>query len=100
MSDNNLSFEQIISAMPEEAMMFPYQHKRKSELADANKQLISPEKQKFYLAFYTKAAYEHVGFSSFSPENQEKFKSEIEKLYANIQQDRPQGEFLSELASK
>jgi hypothetical protein len=100
MFDEDVSFEQIISEVSDNDMMLPYRHERRSELVDANRQLISPEKQKFYLAFYAKAAYEHVGFSSFSLDNQEKFKSEIEKLYSGIRQDRPQGQFLRELVSK
>jgi hypothetical protein len=100
MSDINWSFEQIISSISEQDMMLPYQRKSKSELEDENKQLISPQTQKFYLAFYAKAAYEHVGFASFDAANQEQFKSQIERLYATIRQERPQGEFLKELAEK
>ena len=96
----NLSFEQILATISDNEMMTDYQYKNKSELDKDNLQAISPEKQKFYLAYYASAAYEHVGFEKFSKENQEKFKTEIEQLYANINFDRPQGEFLSELASK
>ena len=89
----NLSFEQILATISDNEMMTDYQYKNKSELDKDNLQAISPEKQKFYLAYYASAAYEHVGFEKFSKENQEKFKTEIEQLYANINFDRPQGEF-------
>lgn len=100
MTDNNLSFEEIISSISDDEMMAPYQYKHNSELTEDNLQSISPEKQRFYLAFYAKATYEHVGFDGFSQENQEKFKEQIERLFANINQNRPQGEFLNELAEK
>lgn len=98
MNDNNLSFEEIVSLISDNEMMAPYQYKNKSELNEDNLHLIPPEKQRFYLAFYAKAAYEHVGFEGFSPENKEKFKVQIEQLYKNINSNRPQGEFLTELA--
>ena len=100
MTDNNLSFEQILATVSDNEMMADYQYKSKSELEADNLQAIPKEKQRFYLAYYASAAYEHVGFEKFSKENQENFKKEIEQLYANINFDRPQGEFLSELASK
>lgn len=100
MNNNNLSFEEIISSISDDEMMAPYQYKSNAELRENNLQLISPEKQRFYLAFYARATYEHVGFDGFSSENQEKFKTQIEQLYSNIEQDRPQGEFLNELAEK
>ena len=100
MAYDNLSFEQIISGISDSEMMASYQYKSKDELEKDNNKLISPETQCFYLAFYAKAAFEHVGFDGFSKENQEKFKSQIEQLYANIGQDRSQGDFLTELAEK
>ena len=94
------TFEEIISSISDKEMMTPYQARSREELNKDNLQLISPEQQRFYLAFYARATYEHVGFEGFAPENQEKFKAQIEQLYANINQDRPQGEFLNELALK
>ncbi len=100
MVDKDLSFDEIISSISDDEMMAPYQYKNNSELNENNSQPISPETQRSYLAFYAKAAYEHVGFDGFSQENQENFKATIEQLYANIEQPRPQGEFLEELAQK
>lgn len=100
MVENNLSFEAIVSSISDNEMMAPYQYKSNSELREDNLHLISPEKQRFYLAFYAKAAYEHVGFERFTPENQEKFKAQIEQIYASISSNRLQGEFLNELAEK
>lgn len=100
MYDNSSSFEQIISTISDDEMMAPYQYRNKSELNEDNMLPISPEKQRFYLAFYAKAAYEHVGFNSFSKENQKKFKTQIEQIYASITQNRTQGDFLNELATR
>lgn len=100
MSDNRLSFEQIISTISDAEMMASYPRKNRADLDTDNQQQISPEKQRFYLAFYAKAAYEHIGFDGFSKQNQENFKTQIENLYASISQNRPQGEFLNNLAQK
>lgn len=100
MSDNRLSFEQIISTISDAEMMVSYPRKNKADLDTDNQKQISPEKQRFYLAFYAKAAYEHVGFDGFSKQNQENFKTQIENLYASISRNRPQGEFLNNLAQK
>lgn len=100
MSDNRLSFEQIISTISDAEMMASYPRKNRADLDTDNQQQISPEKQRFYLAFYAKAAYEHVGFGNFSQQNQENFKAQIENLYANINGDRQQGEFLHDLVAK
>lgn len=100
MTKDYLSFEQITATISDAEMMAPYPRKSKTELNTDNQKQISPEKQRFYLAFYAKAAYEHVGFDSFSKQNQENFKAQIENLYANIKVDRQQGEFLHDLAVK
>lgn len=97
---NLMSFDQIISCVPDEMMMAPYVSKNSLQLKEDNALLISPEKQRYYLAFYARAAYEHVNFEKFSLENQTKFKSEIEQIFANIKQDCLQGEFLSELGAR
>lgn len=100
MVKDNLSFEQIISTISDTEMMAHYPRKNKAELDNDNQKMISPEKQRFYLAFYAKAAYEHVGFDGFSKQNQENFKTSVENLYANIKGDRQQGEFLHDLTAK
>ena len=94
------TFDEIISSVSDNEMMAHYQPRRREELNEDNLQLISPEKQRFYLAFYARAAHEHVGFEAFDKENQEQFKMQIEQLYANISQDRPQGEFLHDLVGQ
>ena len=100
MTKDYLSFEQITATISDAEMMAPYPRKSKTELNTDNQKQISPEKQRFYLAFYAKAAYEHVGFGNFSQQNQENFKAQIENLYANINGDRQQGEFLHDLVAK
>lgn len=100
MSEDNLSFEQILSGISDKEMMTPYLSRKSSQIEENNNLKISPEQQRFYLAFYARAAYEHVDFAKFSPENQTKFKSEIEQLYADIKSPRLQGDFLHEMADK
>ena len=100
MGTDNLSFEQIISSISDEEMMTPYPYRSKEELDKDNQQPIAPEKQRFYLAFYARAAYEHVGFDGFDKENQDNFKKQIEQMYADISQDRIQGAFLNEMAER
>ena len=95
-----LSFNEITNSISNKEMMEHYSPRSRSQLLEDNLELISAKKQRFYLAFYAKAAYEHIDFDKFSTENQEKFKSEIERLYADIGVDLPQGEFLKELADK
>ncbi len=95
-----LSFEQILETVSDAEMMQQYQPRSKLQLQEDNQQNISGDRQRFYLAYYAKAVFEHIGFDKFSPENQQSFKLEIEKLYAGINADRPQGEFLQEMAER
>ena len=97
---HRLTFEEIIETVSLQDMMRSYQPCSKAQLDEDNQKALSPDQQKFYLAYYAKASYEHVGFEHFSSENQEKFKSEIEKIYASINAERPQGEFLHDMAER
>lgn len=98
----SLSFAHIIDTISEDQMINLINSNpalSSNQLIENNKQSLSPDSQKLYLAFYAKAAYEHVGFSGFSEDNQAKFKSTIEKLYSEIQEEIPQGEFLKKMTS-
>ncbi len=95
-----LNFEQIIETVSDAEMMQQYQSRSKVQLHEDNQKNISADIQRFYLAYYAKAAFEHVGFDKFSLEHQQSFKAEIEKLYAGINTDRPQEEFLREMAER
>lgn len=95
-----LTFEQIIETVSDAEMVQQYQPLSKSQLQEDNQKNISDDLQRSYLAYYAKAAFEHVGFDKFSPANQQSFKSEIEKLYAGINADCPQGEFLQEMSER
>ena len=92
------SFDDIIQSVPIEKMLELYPHRSLQECASANDTIISPETQKFYLAYYARAAYEHVGFEQFSDENKLKFKKSIENIYAGIGGDKKQADFLKDLA--
>ena len=100
MSGKRLSFEQITASISDEEMMKPYQAAGKAQAAENDLRPLTPEQQRFYLAFYARAAREHVSFESFSAENQAKFKSAIEQMYADISSVRKQGEFLREMIEK
>lgn len=95
MDSQQLSFDQIISSLSYEDMTKPYPDSQ--NLREENNQAITPALQRFYLAFYAKAAHEHVNFEKFSPQNQACFKRAIEKMYAAIHTDRIQGDFLREI---
>lgn len=98
----SLSFAHIIDTISEDQMINLIDSNpalSRNQLIENNKQLLSTASQKLYLAFYAKAAYEHVGFSGFSEENQANFKSSIEKLYSEIQEEIPQGDFLKKMTS-
>lgn len=95
-----LSFDQILQTVSDADMMKPYPAKSPDQLRQDNLKDISPETQRFYLAFYARAAFEHVGFDGFSAENQSRFKSEIEQMYADATTPRKQGDFLTEMADR
>lgn len=95
-----LSFDQILQTVSDADMMKPYPAKSPDQLRRDNLKDISPETQRFYLAFYARAAFEHVGFDGFSAENQSRFKSEIEQMYADATTPRKQGNFLTEMADR
>jgi len=95
-----LTFEQILETLPDEEMMKEWEPKSREQLHEDNQKNISANVQRFYLAYYAKAAFEHVGFGGFDPENQQNFRSEVQKLYAEIDADRRQGEFLQEMAER
>ena len=67
---------------------------------DLDNRLMSADEQRFNLAFYARAAYEHVGWEGFSAENKAGFAREIERLYDAVSEPRRQGEFMAEAAEK
>lgn len=96
----SLSFDEILETLSDDKMISMIDNApilSKAEVIEQNKQLLSEEKQKLYLAFYAKAACEHVGFDGFSKENQDKFKQAIENLYNEINGECLQGDFLQRM---
>src|SRR5574344_104095 len=96
----NVSFDEIIDTVSLEEAKKTYPSLSYNEQLAKNQETISPDKQRFYLSYYAKMTYEHVNFDGFSDENKNKFKSEIESLFANIQDDCKQEDFLQEMAKR
>ena len=51
---------------------------------DLDNHLMTPGEQKKNLAFYARAAIEHVGWDGFSEEHKQAFKDKIVQLYSEI----------------
>ncbi len=98
------AFDDIIGSIGEEAMMRAYDGISLEDFGkpreDLDNRVMSCEEQRLNLAFYTRAAYEHVGWSGFSAENRNGFKAAVETLYNNIDKPRRQGDFMAEAAEK
>lgn len=59
--------------------------------------IMSADEQRLNIAFYAKAAREHVGWDGFSEANRQAFMQNIEQMYNNISTPRPQYEVMKEL---
>lgn len=98
------AFDDIIGSIGEEAMMRAYDGISLEDFGkpreDLDNRVMSCEEQRLNLAFYARAAYEHVGWSGFSAENRNGFKAAVETLYNNIDKPRRQGDFMAEAAEK
>ena len=79
------AFDDIIGSIGEEAMMRAYDGISLEDFGkpreDLDNRVMSCEEQRLNLAFYARAAYEHVGWSGFSAENRNGFKAAVETLY-------------------
>lgn len=67
---------------------------------DLDGRMMSADEQRFNLAFYARAAAEHVGFEGFSEENRARFKEAVVSLYDGIGKERACGDFMAEVAAK
>ncbi len=95
-----LSFEEILNTVSDDKLMVDYPSLSRDLRQKMGENYISPDLQKFCIAYYAKMTAEHVGFSSFLEENQQGFKAEIESLYEQIDEPRKQQDFLEEMASR
>ncbi len=100
MGEEMLSFEEILNTVSDDKVMVDYPSLFRDLRQKMKESYITPDIQRFYIAYYAKMAAEHVGFSQFSKESQQGFKSEIERLYANISENKKQQDFLEEMASR
>lgn len=98
------AFDDIIGSIGEEAMMRAYDGISLEDFGkpreDLDNRMMSCEEQRLNLAFYARAAYEHVGWRGFSAENRNGFKAAVETLYNNTDKPRRQGDFMAEAAEK
>ena len=98
------AFDDIIGSIGEEAMMRAYDGISLEDFGkpreDLDNRVMSCEEQRLNLAFYARAAYEHVGWRGFSAENRNGFKAAVETLYNNTDKPRRQGDFMAEAAEK
>ncbi len=90
-------FEDILNTVSDDKVMVDYPSLSPDMLQKMSESSITPDIQKFYIAYYAKMTVEHVGFSDFLIENQKTFKSEIERLYDEIAGPKIQQDFLAEM---
>lgn len=94
-----VTFDEIIDNVSDEQLMTDYQLLRSSELKEKETEKLSEDTQKFYLSYYARLLYEHVGFSSFSQQNQDEFKKNVETLYNSIDGERDMRSFIVEMGA-
>lgn len=96
------SFEEIINSVATEDMVKPYDGVSLNDWSkprpDLDNHLMTPDEQRLNLAFYAKAASEHVGWSGFSLEHREAFMRQIEELYQQISGVAKQKDFMEKVA--
>lgn len=90
-------FDVIINSVSKQDLMKDYQGLSRAELREKMEEPIDEQTQKFYLAYYARMLYEHVGFSSFSEENQAQFKQKVEEIHANIHGDVKAKDFIENM---
>ena len=93
------TFEEIIGNIYDKELMTDYQLLRGGELKEKETDKLSEDTQKFYLSYYARLLYEHVGFSSFSQQNQDEFKQKVETLYNAINGERDMRSFVVEMGA-
>ena len=77
-------FEYIVASVSKEDLMKDYDGLSNAQLSEKMENPLDKETQQFYLAYYARMLSEHVGFSSFSEENQTAFKLKVEEIYNSI----------------
>lgn len=98
------SFGEILATISDDDMIKSYSgmtmDNMTQEQPELDNKILSEEEQKFNLAFWAKAARQHVGWDSFGQENTENFERTTEQLYNQINGPKNQKEFLENLAQK
>lgn len=67
---------------------------------DLDNHLMMPDEQRKNLAFYAKAATEHVGWEGFSEENKNAFKNSVVQVYNEISGVCRQSDFMQKLVTQ
>jgi len=98
------SFDEIIASVSAEDLIKPYEGVSIETMGkprpDLDNHIMLPDEQRKNLAFFARAAIEHVGWDGFSKEHQEAFKKQVEELYNNISGMAKQSEFMGMVAQK
>ncbi len=98
------TFEEIISLATDDVMLQDYDGVTIDsfgiEHTDISGKKLSEEEQKLNLAFYARAAINHVGFEGFGEENNQAFKQGIVDIYNNISGERIQSDFIKDIMAQ
>lgn len=92
-----MTFDEIINTLSEQKMINLIKPANIKIEDNLHTRIMSADEQKLNLAFYAKAAREHVGWESFSPENRQAFMQNVEHLYNNISAPKRQYDFMKEV---
>lgn len=92
-----MTFDEIINTISEQEMIRLVESGRPVSKEARQTHIMSAEEQRLNLAFYAKAAREHVGWDGFSEQNRQSFMQNIEQLYASISAPCPQNRFIDNL---
>ena len=97
-------FEEIIASVTTEEMTKVYDgisiDTMGKKRSDMDNHLMTPAEQRKNLAFYARAAIEHVGWDDFSEEHKQAFKDKIVELYNGISGVSKQVDFMGNVAKE
>ena len=97
-------FEKIINSVTSKEMTTVYDgidiNNMGKARPDLDNHIMTPAEQRKNLAFYARAAKEHVGWEGFSEENKRLFQEKIVETYKSISGDCKQAEFMERVAEQ
>lgn len=93
-----MTFDEIINTISTKDMINLIENGKPAG-KERHSHIMSADEQRLNLAFYAKAACEHVGWFGFSEQNRQAFMQNIEQLYNNISAPVQQDKFLENVFS-